>query len=236
MNATCYGFENANIDLKIAGGVLPYRFDWSNDSNTEDLDSISYGNYNVTVTDSNNCILIDTFEITQPDSLVGTIVSPILDNGHNVSFNTSEDGSIEVEVMGGTLEYEYDWSSGDVLEDLFNVGAGDYIVVITDNQGCEMELAITLTEPMGFDVPTAFSPNGDNSNDNFLIRGIEAYPDNQFKVFNRWGNLVYEKDNYLNEWAGENLNGKQLPDGTYFVTLRVNDGEIDYKGYVDLRR
>jgi gliding motility-associated-like protein len=98
------------------------------------------------------------------------------------------------------------------------------------------------------EMPTAFSPNGDLFNDVFVIHCIEYSfnRENNFKVFNRWGNLVYEKNNYHNEWYGQNNTGdenagKPLPDGTYFVILSINkstrypEGRILYN-YVDLRR
>ena len=91
-------------------------------------------------------------------------------------------------------------------------------------------------EPIPLEMPTAYSPNGDDRNDFFVIKGIEYYPDNVFTVFNRWGNLIYTKDSYHNEWNGQTRSGDRVPDGTYFVILRVNDGEIELHGYVDLRR
>ena len=86
-------------------------------------------------------------------------------------------------------------------------------------------------------IPTGFSPNGDGSNDGFVILGLSKYPNNELRIFNRWGNLVYLKTNYNNEWRGENTNGDALPDGTYFVIFTSPDnGGVDYSGYVDLRR
>jgi large repetitive protein len=75
-------------------------------------------------------------------------------------------------------------------------------------------------------------------NDFFVVHGIDAYPINVISIYNRWGNIVYEKENYQNEWNGENNLGEQLPDATYFVILMVEAGEekIVLKGYVDLRR
>lgn len=86
-------------------------------------------------------------------------------------------------------------------------------------------------------LPSAFSPNGDLYNDGYLIKGIEAYPKNIFRVFNRWGNEVYVKQNYVNtEWMGQNKNGDDLPEGTYFVILQITDKDITKNTYVDLRR
>lgn len=92
------------------------------------------------------------------------------------------------------------------------------------------------------EMPTAFSPNQDAMNDNFIIRCIEYSYNRQNKliIFNRWGNEVYSKNDYLNEWYGQNKDGGLLPDGTYFAILTItnpgpNEGKV-LKGYVDMRR
>jgi gliding motility-associated-like protein len=88
-----------------------------------------------------------------------------------------------------------------------------------------------------------FSPNGDGNNDFWTIGGIDNYPDNAVKVYNRWGNLVYETSGYNNaniSWKGES-NGKLLlgsngvPDGTYFYFINV-DGEKRISGFVIIKR
>lgn len=84
---------------------------------------------------------------------------------------------------------------------------------------------ITIDE---LEVFNLFSPNGDGTNDTFVIEGIEAF-DNTLKIYNRWGNLVYDVTNYQNDWDGTanttrviNRN-KKLPAGTYFYTLELTE-------------
>jgi len=92
------------------------------------------------------------------------------------------------------------------------------------DQMCDLEL------------PDAFSPNGDGFNDGYVIRGIEGYPINLFRVFNRWGNEVYKKANYENgQWFGQNTDNELLPEGTYFVILEVKDISFKKSTFVDLR-
>jgi gliding motility-associated-like protein len=106
--------------------------------------------------------------------------------------------------------------------------ATDSVNLYLKNDGSCLEL----------ELPTGFTPNSDNYNDDYDIHGIENYPLNTFVVFNRWGNEVYKKENYVNhDWKGDNKNGKSLPDGTYYVILLINDGSNTTKNtYVDLRR
>ena len=107
---------------------------------------------------------------------------------------------------------------------------------MTDSAGCQKTIDIVLKGPLPLEMPTGFSPNGDGKNDNFVIHGIEVYPNNHLTVFNRWGNIVYQSDGYKNQWGGSDKSGNQLPAATYFVILEVNNKEIILKGYLDLRR
>jgi gliding motility-associated-like protein len=153
-----------------------------------------------------------------------------------VSTYLGTDGSIETTVTGGTSPYEFLWSNGSVTQDLFNLSAGNYAVLVTDENGCTVQAAITLTMPMELELPTGFSPNDDGQNDFFVIHGIEVYPDNEITIYNRWGNVVYSAANYQNEWNGFNNNGEEIPDGTYFVVLKLGGANEPITGYVDLRR
>ncbi|MEM9298603.1 MAG: gliding motility-associated C-terminal domain-containing protein, partial [Bacteroidota bacterium] len=89
-----------------------------------------------------------------------------------------------------------------------------------------------------------FSPNGDGNNDGWVIENIENHPDNVVKVFNRWGNVVFETedyDNQSNQWFGE-VNGRlvlsdsEAPDGTYFYFIDLKDGNEPLSGYVIIKR
>ena len=84
-----------------------------------------------------------------------------------------------------------------------------------------------------------FTPNNDGQNDTFVIPGIELYPNNKLTVYNRWGNIVYQKSGYLNEWDGYSnvtkVGNSPLPIGTYFYLL--NYGNQQHKtGFVYLDR
>ena len=87
-----------------------------------------------------------------------------------------------------------------------------------------------------FIIYTGLSPNGDGVNDVFQIDGIEDYPNNSVKIFNRWGNTVYEMDGYKNEWNGNwGRRGELLPDGTYFYIFDTGEGK-QHSGFLEIRR
>ena len=80
-------------------------------------------------------------------------------------------------------------------------------------------------------IDTVLTPNGDGLNDTWYIEGLDNYPDNVVRVYNRWGNLVYEKTKYDNSWdgtanAGMIINkGVKLPVGTYYYVLDLGNGK-----------
>ena len=85
------------------------------------------------------------------------------------------------------------------------------------------------------EVPKGFSPNGDGSNDSFIITGLHNYPNNSIEIYNRWGNMVYESKNYQNFWDGvASSKNKKLPAGPYFYVLSVSGGSQIVKGWVYL--
>ena len=73
------------------------------------------------------------------------------------------------------------------------------------------------------------TPNGDGINDQFVIPELlhagSQFPENELMVYNRWGNLVYQKKNYANDWQAIGKNGKVLPVGTYYYLLILNGEE-----------
>ena len=91
-------------------------------------------------------------------------------------------------------------------------------------------------------IPNAFSPNGDNKNDQFIIYGIESFTQVNLKIFNRWEQIVYQNENYDNSWTGESNIGSilnqnnGLPSGVYFYILELDGGETHKKGFIYLKR
>ncbi|MGB1031190.1 MAG: gliding motility-associated C-terminal domain-containing protein, partial [Flavobacteriales bacterium] len=240
----CYGDCNGSIQLNITNGTEPFTIVWTDlttneiVSNDELLDGICSGNFQLDIEDSLGCTFSDTYSIVEPSEIMINGLSPIFSNGYNVSTLDGTDGFIQTNVTGGTPDYSYDWSGpiaidADVASPQF-LPAGDYMLTVSDMNGCTKDTLFVLTQPEDLALPTGLSPNGDGANDTYVILGIDQYPSNDFKVFNRWGNLVYEKTNYNNEWAGTNTDGEELPDGTYYVIFTASERE--FATYVDLRR
>lgn len=232
----CFGDTIGDIFLNPSGGTGSYTYQWSTGNTTKDLTSIGAGQYSVIIVDQNECAYYDTSNIVEPRILQISLSTTTLSNGHNVSSYNGNDGIINLYVSGGSNPYSCLWSNGSNTENLFNLTAGNYFVTVSDTNQCRVSGEITLTQPLILEMPQGFSPNGDGKNEFFIIHGLEAYPDNELTIYNRWGNIIYSKDGYLNDWDGTSNNGLALPDATYFAILEVNKGDKVLKGYVELRR
>jgi gliding motility-associated-like protein len=112
------------------------------------------------------------------------------------------------------------------------------VAVTATNGNCPGEPVSLEADPAlaeaRISIANAITANGDGHNDNWDIANLQNYPDNEVVVLNRWGNEVYRKKAYANNW-----NGGQLNAGTYFYQLKVKvcDGSYkSYQGYVMVLR
>jgi gliding motility-associated-like protein len=90
-----------------------------------------------------------------------------------------------------------------------------------------------------FFIPNAFSPDGDGINDRFEISGLEAFDNVSLQVFDRYGLKVYSSQNYGengNFWRGRDEEGNELPQGTYYYVLDLNDGDEPFRSFVHIMR
>jgi gliding motility-associated-like protein len=155
---------DGSIDLTVAGGNPGYSYVWSNGSNNQDISTLPAGTYTVTVTDLNGCQTTNTITLTQPIGMTQTISAFTYPSGTNISCFGLSDGSINLTIGGGVASYTYAWSNGAATEDLTNLPAGTYNVTVTDQNGCQIESSITLTQPTALTQEvTAFTyPSGTN--------------------------------------------------------------------------
>ena len=100
----------------------------------------------------------------------------------------------------------------------------------------EANVTIRVTAGKDCTAPKVLTPNGDGINDAFKVNCLEFYPNADLTVFNRYGDRVYRGQNYSNDWMGT-LNGEDLPVGTYYYVLKLNNSTNDVlSGYTMLTR
>jgi gliding motility-associated-like protein len=146
----------------------------------------------------------------------------------------------------GASQWLWDFGDGTTSTEQFpqhHFAYGSDIVVtltVTDGSGCENSItqtypATTFSELISYEVPNIFTPNGDGKNDVFKMNTeviLGACLD--MKVFNRWGQKVFESDGGNVEWGGRNFAGEQCVTGTYFWTITIKD--MAFSGSVYLNR
>ena len=122
-NVSCNGLNDGSAEITVVGGTAPYE--------TEDLSSLSAGDYSTTVIDANGCETSVSFTVSEPDELSASVsVTDALCNGGS--------GSAALTIEGGTAPYN--------TEDLSSLSAGDYTTTITDANGCETSVEFTVSE------------------------------------------------------------------------------------------
>lgn len=149
VNVLCNGMNNGTINVTPSGGTQSYSFQWSitPSVNAPSANGLSPGNYGITVTDANNCTFsISNMTISEPPLLT---ISPVVTN---VSCPNHSDGSIVTNTAGGTTPYSFNWSSGSSATDLLNINGGNYLLTVTDNNGCSLTDNFTVTELPGVSV------------------------------------------------------------------------------------
>ena len=190
------------------------------------------GQNTVTITDAEGKTCISRINMKAPDSLDAQLY---IDNKLRTA---------EVIARGGVEPYNFRWTNQnvDTSRKIIDIKAGKIFVLVTDYLGCNI-IKEGDVDPEGIaclDAMAVVTPNDDGHNENFRIfscdlKGIHI------DIYNRWGQIVYTRDNYIDQWQGnnqDNFTGKQLPDGVYMYILTATDKgkQLVNKGTVNLLR
>ena len=188
-----------------------------------------------------------SYTVTWQDTLAPSLLAPLpsLELFCTSEIPSCEDAMVEAE----DLCNDWSWSCEDNFEGGDCTGPDCVLlrqITLTDacgNARTEDQTMVISEPPTVPELPTGFSPNNDNFNDLYLIRnagpelGIppcDWLTNTTLTVYDRWGSVVYESNDVTQPWDGTNLNGVQLPVGTYFVVFDANG--TPYRASVDLRR
>ncbi|MFT6782192.1 MAG: PKD repeat protein [Saprospiraceae bacterium] len=144
-NVTCYNGNDGSLFIDGTGGNGGYQFSWSNGATGSSIGNLSEGTYTVLVTDSEGCTQTASYVVTQPDLL-------ILTNLPEDAVCGSEDGSVVSFAAGGTSPWSFDFGDGPNYTGTFeNVAPGDYVMTVTDDNGCVDQKAFTIEATEGPD-------------------------------------------------------------------------------------
>ncbi|MEM6397502.1 MAG: proprotein convertase P-domain-containing protein [Bacteroidota bacterium] len=305
-DATCFGDADGRIAADISGGTPGYSYDWSVNSTTPTVENLPAGDYQLIVTDANDCeftvnaTVEEPAEVTaeaQPQDVIceGDFTGRILaiGGGGRPPFEYSLDGqfysrsdqflgleagdyTVYVRDQGGCVrttttsvddgpEFEIDlgvdqnivFGDSILLEANVNGGVGmldyfwqgsydgtltcdtclsvlvspefeiDYELLVIDENGCEAEdrVRVRVQKIRIVEVPTGFTPNGDTRNDLLLVHGRPGTTVSMFRIFDRWGQVVFEDGDFeVNDpargWDGS-YKGDNLNAGVFIWQLEV---------------
>jgi gliding motility-associated-like protein len=206
-----------------AGDFASYL--WSTGSTGRIINITSAGTYSVQVTDNNGC-----------KASGATLITNILPNPSSFlpAEATISCETQSVSASSSQIFSSYLWSTGSILPQINITAAGTYWLEVTNSDGCKAKEYITIKPGNCLVIiPNTFTPNNDNTNDLWLIKGLQRFPACTIEVFDRYGQRVFESVGYSSPWNGT-YKGQSIPFGTYYYILDLHDGSNPMKGYVTI--
>ncbi|MFD2892023.1 fibronectin type III domain-containing protein [Flavobacterium chuncheonense] len=198
--ALCEGDTNSALPVTSIEG---FTGTWDVSS----IDTSVAGTYTYTFTpDQGQCASVGTLEVTIIAKDIVTFDGVEICVGAEVEFPIE---SVEGHQLTGT------WSPSTIDTSL----NGSTTYTFTPDDICYATSTFIVTTK-GCQIQKGISPNYDGLNDNF---DLSAFNVSKLEIFNRYGRIVYSKNNYVNEWNGKADNGKELPDATYYYVIHFND-------------
>ncbi len=244
VNPSCYGYSNGSITVSAVGGTPNYNYVFSNGSvnSTGAFIGLAQGAYSFTITDANNCTLVDSRTLVQPDSFIVAITPALgqVNLGDSLPLQTSSN-------QNGSLNYDWNPNSGlscyDCADPVFNgVYSQTYQVVVTNQDSCTAiaTFIVTVVPNYNIYIPNAFSPVGNGANDFWQIFGdLSSVKQVYVMVFNRIGEKVFESDDMNFKWDGT-YKGQPAPEGVYVYSIKFvwlnNHSDDTRKGSITLLR
>lgn len=227
----CFGAVNGSITASAGGGTESFNYLWSDGQTTQTAINLEADTYSVVVTDANGCeVMGSDFILAQPDELILT-----LDNVTNSATPTSNDGSAEVTIEGGVGGYSYAWElNGNIIstdEDLTNAAPGDYLLTVTDDNGCVVVSnvitidATTATVDPSLEKHITIMPNPTDGM--FLINlELPQVSEVQVRIYDITGKeiLTSPKQSIFENKLEFNLSS--FTDGVYIVKITVDDSVL----------
>lgn len=231
----CRGEE---VNLNGSGGTIFFWWPEEGLSNPAISNPVATVNdsatYVLTITEPGGCISKDTITLAVYADLG-------IDAGRDTT--VAEGQSITLHASGGPFT-EYQWLPEDGLDNP-NIQSPSlvirqditYRVFGTTTKGCQESDSINITIAGGLVIYTGFTPNNDGRNDLWDIDFVEYYPNIVVMVYDRWGRQVFYTKGYSSDkrWDGR-FNSEDLPTGTYYYVVNLNDGSEPYKGPVTIVR
>ena len=193
--------------------------------------TLNSGNYTVKAS-INGCESVASVIVNVKPKPDYTIVATCIDGLYTVSISPNQNSFV---LENGSYLWTGPNGFSSTLNSINITGQprGIYTISVTNSDGCTIVQAINIANTQ-CTIPKGISPNGDGLNDTFDLSGFTGI--RNVKIFNRYGMVVFEQENYVNEWHGQQKNNdKLLPGGTYYYYVDF-ENEAPKTGWVYLTR
>lgn len=203
-DVVCNGQNNGSISVNVSGGNGAYIYHWSNNAASQMVTALPAGYYTLTVTDANNCSAVSNYTIDEPVALSANVIK-----NEPLCFGVN-DGSIQLDVAGGSQPYTFNWNNGATAQNLSSLASGNYAVTITDVKGCKTQVSTVLAQPAVILIQENHSTIGCGSNTKGSITA----------------NATGGFGSYLYQWSTGDFSStvNNLPAGYYAVTVTDANG------------
>lgn len=229
-DVTCSGRKDGKIEFSVTGGTPDYEISVDGGPwifNLAEVTDLEAGEYDNQVRDANGCGDDDYAVVEQPNALFTDTVS--------VTPSTDNNGAIDISTVGGTPNYNYNWSNGATTQDIEDLASGDYWVVTEDANNCKTD-TLYVTVPLVSSSPIAFQEGTirllNNPADKFLLLEIKIQHSNStalnVQLINISGSVVLNKQLLL-ERERSQIDVEHLPGGIYFLRCQINNQSISRK-------
>jgi hypothetical protein len=138
---SCSSGADGTAQSLVQGGTLPYAYEWSEGSTTQQVTALFEGTYFVFVTDVRGCTTTASGNVASPYPLQ---IDSVLRAPRCAGYTN---GGIDITVTAGTAPYRYEWNTGAVTEDIDGLTEGSYSVMIIDQNNCRSYRVYELTDP-----------------------------------------------------------------------------------------
>jgi gliding motility-associated-like protein len=239
----CIDSKDGRVTVVGTGGRGGYKYYITpglHINKTGQFYDMAAGTYTLRVVDTVGCEYMVEFTINPPANPLGNTMTK-QDLGCTGKGN---EGTATANTFGGQPPYVYQWSTSPVQNSPMasNLYFGWYNVLIADANGCEYRDSVYIEEGPCCDVsfiPNAFSPNGDNNNDEFKVFSTAGIILIQLEVYDRWGQKLWSTSDWKRGWDGK-IDGEDAEVSTYQYIFRytcTRDGKTYIrKGDVTLIR
>jgi gliding motility-associated-like protein len=147
-NIRCNGNSDGFIKITPTSGTAPYSYIWSNGNTTNEISNLTAGSYTVTITDALQCKATETISLIESGKLDMTVdLSTSIAGGFNINCAGANTGSIDITPVNAAGTAYYSWLDGSASRTRTNLYAGNYTLILVDDNNCHADSTITLTEP-----------------------------------------------------------------------------------------